>query len=306
MTTAPEWWTLITDRLEYIASRLSAFFEWIFSYDATSYGSIIIGTLVSSFAGAYGAQWIVERRREKEEILREIRSCNAAITLSYSIASQSLGLKEQLVKPMKNDFDGAKAAYAAFEARRRQNQLEPGEIFELETDFKKLPILALSTEPLSNLLYERISLAGKPILALTTLLQSFNDLTAQTKQRNAIIDGFMARSPIPPQQLIPQYFGLKNSQGIIDQTFSDLIEAIAIQLNNCIFFSDLLCKELIQHRDQLQERYGRGAPKKISPSLESVDPALMPNPDDFKKWTSAFESPFRKLQRPGGSESPIR
>src|SRR4051812_46824022 len=57
--------------------------------------SALLASAAGAVGGAYGAQWIVERGRAREQILQEIRRTNTAIMLAHDISNTYLSLKRQ-------------------------------------------------------------------------------------------------------------------------------------------------------------------------------------------------------------------
>jgi hypothetical protein len=72
----------------------SAFFAALFT--------AIAGSMAGAFWGAYGGQRIVERGKQREELLTEIRNTNATIMVAVGICNSFLGIKRQNVKPLKD------------------------------------------------------------------------------------------------------------------------------------------------------------------------------------------------------------
>jgi hypothetical protein len=71
----------------------------------------IVGSMAGAGAGAYGAQWIVARGKQRDELLTEIRNTNATIMVAVGICNTFLGIKRQNVKPLKDFYDAQRAAY---------------------------------------------------------------------------------------------------------------------------------------------------------------------------------------------------
>src|SRR3989344_5441444 len=80
----------------------------------TILSSNLITALAGAFAGAYGGQWIVRKFQEDKELLEEIRSTNAAITVSIEICNTCLALKRQHVRSLKENFDQQKQQLELF------------------------------------------------------------------------------------------------------------------------------------------------------------------------------------------------
>src|SRR5689334_19372520 len=84
---------------------------------------IVAGT--GAFAGAYGAQIITERSKLREELTKEIRNTNAAISISFGICNFLLSMKHQHVKDLKEKYDAQrKDFFAHFERMRVRGAFE--------------------------------------------------------------------------------------------------------------------------------------------------------------------------------------
>jgi hypothetical protein len=103
---------------------------WQFSKDFlnSNFFTAIAGACAGAFAGAYGAQRIVARGKEKEELLAEIRNTNAATVVALGICNTFLAIKKQHVKRLKETFERQKADYLARAHQYRIGELPPGNI----------------------------------------------------------------------------------------------------------------------------------------------------------------------------------
>ena len=77
----------------------------------SNFFTAIAGACAGAFAGAYGAQRIVARGKEREELLAEIRNTNAATVVALGVCNTFLAIKKQHVKRLKETFDKQKTDY---------------------------------------------------------------------------------------------------------------------------------------------------------------------------------------------------
>ena len=85
------------------------------------------------------------------------------------------------------------------------------------------------------------------------------------------------------------YFGLTDRAGNTDQRFSDSLTGIVSSVDDCIFFSRLLCDELSKHGKKIKGRLGRGAPKVNEPQWEKAErDNLMSDEGSYEDWTTMF------------------
>ena len=100
---------------------------WLFLN--SQFALTLIGTLFAAFAGAYGAHWIIERNKRRDEWLRELRITNAAIMVSFEICNSFLSLKGQQVRDLGFQYNRDKNAFIEFQSRRKQGPIPPNEVF---------------------------------------------------------------------------------------------------------------------------------------------------------------------------------
>jgi hypothetical protein len=251
----------------------------------------IAGSLAGAFAGAYGAQRIAERSKNRDELLKEIRNTNATISLAFGICNSLLAMKKQHVKSLKENFEAQKEALLEHQQKMRAGQILPGTVFNFLVDFQTLSLLQLPIDILQSQIFEKLSLVGRPLNLTTTLSQTTHSLNASLEKRNQLIEFYKAkatRQPISPSL----YFGLPQG-GHINQDYPCTVYAIYNQTDDGIYFSRLLCKDLVEHGKQVvthfKKQYGKGAPNVSEPDFnKAVDAGLMPNDDNYADWTSSF------------------
>jgi hypothetical protein len=83
---------------------------WQYARDFISSNAFvaITSSCAGAYFGAYGAQRIVARGKERDEILTNMRNTNAATVVSYSICNTFLVMKKQHIKPLKDRFETQK------------------------------------------------------------------------------------------------------------------------------------------------------------------------------------------------------
>jgi hypothetical protein len=65
----------------------------------------IAGAAAGAIAGAIAAQRIADRSRNKNELLKEIRCANLAITHAVSAVNTAIAAKKQLIKPLFETYE---------------------------------------------------------------------------------------------------------------------------------------------------------------------------------------------------------
>ncbi|KAF0165121.1 MAG: Uncharacterized protein FD157_1473 [Rhodocyclaceae bacterium] len=256
----------------------------------------IAGSLAGAFAGAYGAQRIAERAKIRDQLLKEIRDTNTAMMVAFGICNSLITIKKQHLKALKENFETQKSALLEHQEKRKLGQISKDEIFHFRADLETLSLPPLPGDILQGLVFERLSLTGRPLALTTTLGQTVHALSAFLEKRNELIESYKAAGGVTPAQ----YFGLPIA-GQIDQNYPAAISAICNQVDDGIFFSQLLCKDFAEHGNriavQFKDTFREDAPKinrtDFSPAK---DLALMPNDESYPDWLTFGKMPIKESQ----------
>lgn len=265
----------------------------------SNFFTAIAGACAGAFAGAYGAQRIVARGKEREELLAEIRNTNAATVVALGICNTFLAIKKQHVKRLKETFDKQKTDYLARAHKYRMGELPPGDtapppMFDLQV--LVLPPFDLPLDTLRHQIFEKISLSNRRALMLvTSLTETVHGLNSSINNRNRLIASYHAAGMLS-DDLLPLYFGFPQpSTHVINKTYPDLVDAIYRQTNDGIFYAKLLCDDLFAHNGQLagrfKKRFGRDAPGTMDKPDFTVPESegLMPSEADYTDWLTLFK-----------------
>ncbi|MDY0884316.1 hypothetical protein ACFPL7_00990 [Dongia soli] len=267
--------------LEDIWGVAAATLNWLWNLSNSNFFTALVG----AFAGAYGAQAIVERAGRKKRLLEEIRNTNAAIVVACSITNTFCALKSQHVKGLKENLDAQRKELEIFKQARKQGAVAPEEAFYFQADFQSLPVVQVPIDVLRNLLFEKLSLVGRPLSIVAVLSQTIDSVIGAIERRNRIIDECKRRAPIPINELVPLYFGLPNKDGHVDMTYSETVSAIYSHTDDCIFFSHLLGEDLEKHGKRLAKVYGSKAPRIEKTAFTNAErKALLPDPSLYSDW----------------------
>jgi hypothetical protein len=87
----------MTDMIEQLVGFGEAVAVWLWKVANTNFMMAFLTALAGAAAGAYGAQFIVERSERKRRMLEEIRSTNAAIMVAFAILNTYCSVKNQHV-----------------------------------------------------------------------------------------------------------------------------------------------------------------------------------------------------------------
>lgn len=253
----------------------------------------LIGALAGAYFGATAAQRIAERSKYREELLREMRNTNAAITLAYEVCGAFLRLKKQHVKSLKESYDAQKADLIEFMRKRDAGEIPQGLVFDFKADLETLQPQALPMDTLRAVVFERLSIVGRQLNLVVTLTQTVESLMESLTKRNSLIESYKVEVAKDKQRLVPLYFGLPFGEGLVNREYPDMIAAIYSQTDAGIFFGSLLCKDLHEHGKQLSDAFKKKF-KNDPPCIKEVDfgPAvaegLMPDEKDYSDWLKGF------------------
>jgi hypothetical protein len=266
----------------------------------------IASSCAGAFFGAYGAQRMVARGKERDELLTEIRNTSAATVVAFAICNTFLTLKQQYIKPLKDTFDAQNVAFHEYTETYRRGDLPCGTPFHFTADLGMLFLSPFPIDTLRQLVFEKISLdERRPLMLVTALVDAIHGLNSSTDNRNTLIE-FYKFSNISSDDLVPLYFGFPHISRVTSREYPDLIAAISRHTDDGIFLSKLLCTDLFEHNRQLVERFkrrfGKSAPGFIDkPDFTKAENSnLMPNDADYADWFNLFV----KSKRAGSPHAP--
>jgi hypothetical protein len=281
--------------MDTVLSAATALAGTVWQWLNANFTIAFVGGLTGAFGGALGAQRIVERTRQKEDWLRELRNTNAATMVAFSACNAALATKRQHTEPLRSKFIEAKEALNRFHAERASGQRQGNAKYEVELDLKVFPAPVVPIETLKDLVFQKLSAVGRPLALVAVLEQSLSGARDAVGRREALVQRF-ATGEIPEHLTAHFYFGLKLPNGHVSQEHADLVEGVYSYVDDIAFFSSLLCSDLMHHGEQLRaayvKRYGKDAPR-----VSTVDFAgpknsgLLPPDTQYKDWLNAFSNP---------------
>lgn len=261
--------------------------------------------LAGALAGALAAQRIGDRAKQRDALLQEIRSTNAAIVITFTICNAGLALKKQFVKDIYETYTAKKAALKEFQQRRAAGHQPLDLPFEFQADFRTLQIPVVPIDVLRTQVYESISATGRPLALVAALVGAVASLADTIQKRNALIERFKGLGPAEAAQLPAFYFGLPYGPGHVSTEFSDTVESLHSLTDDVIFFSELLGKDLMTHGNRILDQYRKVAKvkkEKIS-SVDFAEPrkqGLMPNAANYMDWLKGFPDAAQQGVQPDG------
>lgn len=249
--------------------------------------------LAGALGGALAAQRIGDRAKQRDTLLQEIRSTNAAIIVSFTICNAGLALKKQFVKDIYETYTTKKEELQVFQQRRSAGQQHPDIPFEFQADFRNLQMPVVPIDVLRTQVYESISATSRPLALVAALVGTVAALTDTIQKRNTLIERVRQLGPAGAEQLPAFYFGLPYGPDHVSTEFSDTIESLHSLTDDVIFFSELLGKDLMDHGNRILNLYKKVAKvkkEKIS-SVDFTEPrrqGLMPDAANYTDWLKGF------------------
>jgi len=253
-------------------------------------------SLAGAFGGAIAAQRVIEKSKEKEAVLRELRSTKAAVMVSLSICNAHLALKRQHSLPLYEQFTKDRE-----KAEDIYHKLDSGfavtEPFHFTGDMKTFSAPSVPIDTLQNLVFNEISAHGKALSAVSFLQGAYAGLKEVLSHREKLIAKFHSKE-ISEKEFPYYYFGIKMPTGHINQEYPDLIDAIHSYINDVIFFSVAICEDLAAHGNQL-----RSVHKKLIKKVAEVhapdfsgpkESGLIPPDSEYSSWTGSFKEASNK------------
>ena len=259
--------------------------------------SFLIAAVVAiagAFFGAHTAQRIADRNRFRDEIVKEVRDTNAAISLSYAICNSVMSMKRQNLRPLKGDFERSRLAVIEHQRQVKVGETSPDTVLQLKVGLLGLAIPSLVTDTLRSHVLDRLSVIGRPLHLAVSASESAASLVEAMNSRNEQIEAFKKAGGAADKAFVARYFGLPARDGEHDEVYLNTLDAMVLHSDSVIFFTYLLCGDLQEHGERLLTRYRRRLGRKNVPRINEVDfsPAkanqLIPPDAMFSDWFTSF------------------
>lgn len=259
----------------------------------SAFTTSLAGALAGAYAGAYAAQKIAERSKERTEFQSQIRNTNTAITLSLMVCNAALLLKKQVTKDLCETYFEKKAELESLMQKRERKEIPDDVLFEVRTNLITISSFVVPINELRSLVYEKLPISGRPLAIMPTLDDALSSLAKTIEFRNSLIQNFKQLSPQSGNtELLARYFGWP-SEGHINTEYFDTMTALQNQLDDVIFFSHLLCKDLAAHGDKVLRKFKsqfKGVMDQITafklPPEKTA--GLMPPNERYSDWLAGF------------------
>lgn len=248
-------------------------FEWLDpdKFLTVELGRSLITALFGAALGAWAAQSLAAKIREREERLKAVRAANAAVMLAYTITDSMLGFKHQLVKPTVDQYLADRRRVIA--DREASERRPPGSypaavIIEVNTDMQAFSPLLTPVRELQEIVFKQISPPMRPFWVMGILSATLVTLEQVVTQRNQLIETFRKTSS-EGKDITNDFFGLKTPKGA-DERYAHIVEHLRDKTDDAIFFSKILGDDLLRYTTALR-RTLPDAVKPFSPVITGVN-----------------------------------
>lgn len=268
------------------------------TFDVLNSGFVasFLSALAGALFGAMAAHKIASKSKLKEELVKEIRVINASIGLTASIANAVLSLKRQHLSKLWQEY---KSTYDEIHENLRLRKLgliQGAEPVRAVADMVRLTAPDFPLEALMKMTFENMSTAGRPIVLMTAIAHTIKELEDTLNRRNILIEDFK-KSNGPENPSFPKkFFAVANDEGGLDSEYRDALWGAVKYTDDLIFFSELMCGDLMEYGKKKVKEYKLGKFGGSDPKIHSIDfsearaAKLMPNHEDYKNWLEGFKS----------------
>lgn len=267
--------------------------ECIFTFFNSSFTTSLLGSLAGAFAGAWIAQHIIERAKEKESLTSQIRATNAAITATLSACNLFIALKRQRINVLYDTYSHKLLEFKKFQALIADGLIQENETLNIKMDLTTTEAPVFPTEIIQKYNLEKLPLEGRP-LSLTIALTNSITTTGSLLKKHTALSRTIRDWPENDQKgKLALYFGTETNSGNTNTEYGDTIQGIKDEINHGIYFSQLLCKDLIQIGNNALEKLkklDKNTKEKIcSINLEpAIKLGLIPDDESYQDWLKGF------------------
>lgn len=242
-----------------------------------------ITALAGAGAGALGAQFITEKIKNKESLLKEIRNVNSAISLANHMCLYFFAVKS----------NGTKTVYEIYFKDRNAfiENLSKGKTigdFDYIRECTLIPEPQVHIKNLRKLVFNHITLGEKAVSAFVFLDESIKLFSTSLNGRNKLIENYLIRfknfSDDESDEETMNYFGLEHN-GNLNVLHLSFVEQMKIRNDDCLFLIILLIAELTKHGKTLVNKYKGEVPEIFEPNYpEAFRKGLIPYDKRYENW----------------------
>lgn len=273
---------------------VSGFIDQISGIANSAFTTSLVGSLAGAYWGATAAQKIAEREKERTELLAQIRSINTANTLAFIVCNAAIGLKKQQTQALCRTYFQKKQELEDLMRKRVPSQGLDAP-FEFQADLRTLPFPEVPIESLRNIVFNKLNASTRTTALVPTIEGAIGSLRETIANRNRLIETIKRLPPETREQSLPAiYFGLPYGAGHVSTEYLDCMHGIHNLVDDVIFFSQLLCKDLTVTGDAILKTYKtkfRQSTEKIQKIdfKPAIDEGLIPPDSQYDAWLNGFK-----------------
>lgn len=172
----------------------------------------------------------------------------------------------------------------------QDGSIPSGQRYQYQADLESFSNVKVPIEELVSFVFGRLQLLnGRALAVAPTIAQSVQFQGEAVQKRENLIVDFKARTSNESHIL---FFGLPTQSGM-DKTYPDTVDAIYSYTDDCLFFSKLICEDLMRHgektRDTFVREFGADCPFINEPIFADVEKmGLMPDEANYGQWATNF------------------
>jgi hypothetical protein len=250
----------------------------------------ILAAFIGTYFGATTAQNIALKSKKKEDLLKDIKHLNAAITVAYCVCNNFLNLKAQHIQGIKANYDTLRQEWLAHLDGLANGVETP---FRRSIELGSLAELNIPNEALQQFALEKITLSSRPLAAVLFTINSGIELNQVIKVRNEYLEQ-RKRNPPTGRAAFDTYLGTSIDGTNVDETYRNLTDSLSSKVDEGIFFSHLLCKDLAAMCVPLMDAYAKEFKQTLTASktdfTATAAAGLIPKDEEFKDWLKGFET----------------
>jgi hypothetical protein len=267
--------------------------SWVAFLSANPFATFISAAL-GVFAGATATSW----REKKRSVVTELNSVNAARALCFAVCSAFIAQKKQHILALKKNYDDTRNEFIA---AREAAAATPGQlgVIDFKPNFANLNPVKVPLETLERQVLDKTSVTGRALMGAAQLITVIDSFEKSVHYRNELISDIRKNQP-PHDELARLYYGLRGPTGI-DERFKNNVEALSLYIDDCIFFSRLLARDLLTYGRKLRRqnswRFWQLPYVDREDWTEAQQAGLIPPDKQYKNWLKGFKPAPSKLRR---------
>jgi hypothetical protein len=184
----------------------------------------LVASLLGAGVGAFTAQYIAARNKRNDDRLKELRAASAASTIAYGITDHFLSMKQQILKPMVDNFLDERERFIRADAAPKS----PGVsviVFKVPLDTFRFNVSPC--EDLQQILFKDISAQLRPMMVIPILTRTLAMLDMLAEDRNRKVQEFYQLQQSGKEINPFAYYDLPFPKGGADQRYAQSLQHIS-------------------------------------------------------------------------------